>query len=96
MAKVTSKLQVTVPKAIADRLGISPGDEIEWRIEGNTAHVRKHASSRQALSQHLKAFDEATERQDERNRIWARAHRGKAQTGRGWSREDLYTRGRAR
>ena len=30
MAKVTSKLQVTVPKAIADRFGIRPGDEIEF------------------------------------------------------------------
>ena len=30
MAKVTSKLQVTVPKAIADHYGIRPGDEIQW------------------------------------------------------------------
>ncbi|MEK7258043.1 MAG: SUMF1/EgtB/PvdO family nonheme iron enzyme, partial [Bacteroidota bacterium] len=30
MAKVTSKLQVTVPKIIADQYGIRPGDEIEW------------------------------------------------------------------
>jgi AbrB family looped-hinge helix DNA binding protein len=29
MGKVTSKLQVTVPKAIAQRYGIRPGDEIE-------------------------------------------------------------------
>jgi len=27
---VTSKLQVTIPKAIADRYSISPGDELEW------------------------------------------------------------------
>ena len=30
MAKVTSKFQVTVPKTIADRYSIGPGDEIEW------------------------------------------------------------------
>jgi bifunctional DNA-binding transcriptional regulator/antitoxin component of YhaV-PrlF toxin-antitoxin module len=28
MSKVTSKLQVTLPKAIADRYSIAPGDEI--------------------------------------------------------------------
>ena len=39
MAKVTSKLQVTVPKAIADRFGIRPGDDIEWRAEGNAIRV---------------------------------------------------------
>ena len=35
MAKVTNKLQVTVPKAIADRFGIRPGDDITFQIEGN-------------------------------------------------------------
>ncbi len=39
MAKVTSKLQVTVPKAIADRYGIRPGDEIEWVAAGDTIRV---------------------------------------------------------
>jgi AbrB family looped-hinge helix DNA binding protein len=28
-AKVTSKLQVTIPKIVAERCAISPGDEIE-------------------------------------------------------------------
>ena len=30
MAKVTSKLQVTVPKALAERYGIRPGDDIRF------------------------------------------------------------------
>jgi AbrB family looped-hinge helix DNA binding protein len=30
MPKVTSKLQLTVPKAIAEQYGIRPGDELEW------------------------------------------------------------------
>lgn len=30
MSKVTSKGQVTIPKAIREELGISPGDEIEF------------------------------------------------------------------
>jgi antitoxin PrlF len=36
-AKVTSKGQVTVPKAVRDALGINEGDEIVFRVEGNRA-----------------------------------------------------------
>jgi AbrB family looped-hinge helix DNA binding protein len=36
-AKVTSKGQVTVPKAVRDALGIEEGDEIVFRVEGNRA-----------------------------------------------------------
>jgi AbrB family looped-hinge helix DNA binding protein len=28
--KLTSKCQVTIPKAVRDRLGLQPGDEIEF------------------------------------------------------------------
>ena len=31
---VTSKLQLTVPKAIADQYGIRPGDELQWIAAG--------------------------------------------------------------
>jgi len=33
---VTSKLQLTVPQAIADQYGIRPGDEVEWIQPGLT------------------------------------------------------------
>ena len=36
-AKVTSKGQVTVPKAVRDALGIEEGDEVVFRVEGNQA-----------------------------------------------------------
>ncbi len=36
-AKVTSKGQVTVPKAVRDALGIKKGDEVVFRVEGNRA-----------------------------------------------------------
>jgi AbrB family looped-hinge helix DNA binding protein len=39
MTKVTSKYQVTVPKAIADRYSIRPGDEIEWIAAGDAIRV---------------------------------------------------------
>jgi antitoxin PrlF len=37
VAKITSKGQVTVPKAVRDALGISEGDEVVFRVEGNRA-----------------------------------------------------------
>jgi len=36
-AKVTSKGQVTVPKAVRDALGIKAGDEVVFRVQGNRA-----------------------------------------------------------
>ena len=95
MAKVTSKLQVTVPKAIADQYGIRPGDEIEWRSAG--AVIQVVPSGKQApdlsLDARLKLYDTATARQRKRQ-----THRPKPRPGtdRGWRREDLYVRGRAR
>jgi hypothetical protein len=39
MSKVTSTLQLTVRKAIADQYGIHPGDELEWIPAGNVIQV---------------------------------------------------------
>lgn len=36
-AKVTSKGQVTLPKAVRDALGITAGDAVVFRVEGNRA-----------------------------------------------------------
>ena len=36
-ARVTSKGQVTVPKAVREALGIEEGDEVVFRVEGNRA-----------------------------------------------------------
>ncbi len=36
-ARVTSKGQVTVPKAVRDALGIEEGDEVVFRVEGKRA-----------------------------------------------------------
>lgn len=40
-AKVTSKGQVTVPKAVRDALGIEDGDDVVFRVEGNRAVLAK-------------------------------------------------------
>lgn len=95
MGKVTSKLQVTVPKAIADQYRIKPGDEITWVAAGDWIRVLPANAMRATMAPdvdaRLKLFDEATRRQRARNRSV------KPSTGtRGWKREDLYDRGRSR
>jgi AbrB family looped-hinge helix DNA binding protein len=42
-AKVTSKGQVTVPKAVRDALGIEEGDEIIFRVDGDRAVLTRTA-----------------------------------------------------
>jgi AbrB family looped-hinge helix DNA binding protein len=93
MAKVTSKYQVTLPKAIADQYQIRPGDDIDWVAAGDIIRVippgKRLASDDRELR--LRLFDQATERI--RRRMKAE-HRKRARE-RGWRREDLYTRGRS-
>jgi AbrB family looped-hinge helix DNA binding protein len=95
VAKVTSKLQVTVPKAIADRYGIRPGDEIQWVAAGDTIRVVPpgRALPSTDLELRLRLFDAATERQRVRQ-----SGRGAHRPGRdrGWKRDDLYERARPR
>ena len=91
MSKVTSKLQVTIPKAIAQKHGIQPGDEISWASAGDTIRVVTDSATRDdTVERRLDLFDSATERQAARNR----ARRPEPGAHRGWTREELYTRGR--
>jgi AbrB family looped-hinge helix DNA binding protein len=94
MTKVTSKLQVTVPKTVADHYGIRPGDEIEWLVSGDTIRVVPPGKKIKTLTaaERLRRFDLATARQRKRNKHAQTA----AAQNRGWRREDLYHRGRAR
>lgn len=39
MSKVTSKLQVTLPKAIADRYGVAPGADLVFEPAGDSIRV---------------------------------------------------------
>ena len=96
MSKVTSKLQVTLPKAIADQFGIRPGDEIVWEPAGDVIRVWPPGVAPVALDceQRLRIFDAATRRQAERQ--GAARRRSKVSGDRGWTREELYQRGGAR
>ena len=37
--KLTEKSQVTVPKHIRDHLGVGPGSEVDFRIEGSVVRM---------------------------------------------------------
>src|SRR5438045_5638334 len=99
MPKVTSKLQLTVPKAVADQYRTRPGDELEWIPAGDTIRVvlvGKNARGRRELTsdERLKLFDQATERQRQREASSRRRVKpSRSSAERGWKREDVYTRG---
>lgn len=98
MSKVTSKLQLTVPKAIADQYGIRPGDELEWTPAGESIRIelgKPTVGAGVQLSREEKTalFDEATERLNKIQRDQLRKARSIRSKGRGWNREELYTRG---
>src|SRR5262245_25305686 len=96
MSKITSKLQVAIPKIVAKQLGIKPGDEIDWEVAGGTLRVipadrRKRQKS--DIQARLRLFDQATRRQQKRRGGITPAPSETAKSGRGWTREDLYNRG---
>jgi AbrB family looped-hinge helix DNA binding protein len=99
MPKVTSKLQLTVPKAIADQYGIRPGDELEWIPAGETIRVelvRRKAKTGHELTteEKLALFDANTKWLDELQAHQLREARAKGTSltreNRGWTREELY------
>jgi AbrB family looped-hinge helix DNA binding protein len=92
MSRVTSKLQVTIPKAIAEPFGIKPGDEVEWVAAGGTIQLLpcRPGAGRMNVEERLRLFRAATERQRQRNAEWS-GERDPAD--RGWTREELYQRG---
>jgi AbrB family looped-hinge helix DNA binding protein len=99
MSKVTSKLQVTLPKTLADQLGIKPGDEIHWELAGDVMRVipaaRNKGGAARDKSLRLRIFDQATRRQKQREKSLEAELLGSGKAGRGWMREQLYNRGGA-
>jgi len=99
MAKVTSKLQLTLPKAIAEKYNIHPGDELDWSPAGEAIRVVKRARSKSrkerslTIEQRLRLFDQATARQNKRDAVYRKKHGAERSLSRGWTREDLYDRG---
>jgi AbrB family looped-hinge helix DNA binding protein len=98
MSKVTSKLQVTMPKAIAEHFGIRAGDELEWIAAGEVIRVIPSSKGRKAkeslpLAKRLELFDRASQRQRRRQARFPKNGISSKPRHRGWKREDLYIRG---
>ena len=96
MAKVTSKLQVTVPKALAERYGIRPGDDIRFEESGEVIRVVPANAGAPTegldIEARLGLFDAATARQQTREA----GRQARRASTRGWTREELYEHGRSR
>src|ERR1700692_4339086 len=99
MPKVTSKLQLTVPKVIADQYGIRPGDELEWIPAGESIRVelvRRKAKAGHELTteDRLALFDANMERIDKLQAEQLKEARKNntriTRENRGWTREELY------
>ena len=91
---MTSKRQVTIPKVVADRFGIEPGDEIQWIPSGDEIRVvlpGRTADEALNLEERLRLFDEATSRRNARVTSPACEDAGE----RGWTRDELYDRDRS-
>ncbi|WP_067600677.1 AbrB/MazE/SpoVT family DNA-binding domain-containing protein [Nocardiopsis listeri] len=66
--RITEKGQVTIPVEVRRRLGLSPGDEVEFVLDGNGARVVRAAivpSRGQRLVERLRGKAETTMSTDE-------------------------------
>lgn len=92
MARVSSKLQITIPKWLAERYGITPGDSVSFQEAGEGIRLvptARRVPSAIDRSQRLALFDASTQRQRDRE---AQVRPDPAHS-RGWTREELYRRG---
>jgi AbrB family looped-hinge helix DNA binding protein len=90
MSKVTSKYQVSIPKSLAEKVGIRVGDDLAWEEAAGVLRAKVATPGKQGLtlSERLRVFDAATARQAARER----KRRVPPAKARGWTREDLYNR----
>ena len=91
VSRVTSKLQVTLPKAIADAHNIRPGSEIQFESGIDCIRIVVGKSrSELSLEEKLRLLKEARIRQQLRNKKFRRPNKP---LKRDWRRDDLYERG---
>ena len=98
MAKVTKKLQVTIPRDLAEQSRIQPGDDVQWTASADGLHLTSAKMQRTPLTiaARLALFDASTLRQEKPQLQTTMRIADRNDPGRGWTREDLYTRGRPR
>jgi AbrB family looped-hinge helix DNA binding protein len=89
MSRITSKLQVTLPKLIATEYGLKPGSEVTFEPAGEVILVRTGAVRPLELPREdrLRILHEMIDRANQVPRPV-----GPPATDRGWTREELYDR----
>ncbi len=95
MSKITGKFQITLPKRLVDTYGIKVGDDVDLLPAGDSISLVPARSAKTAAAnpqERLRYFDRATDRQRKREA----ARTLKSARDRGWTREELYARGRPR
>jgi AbrB family looped-hinge helix DNA binding protein len=94
MTRVTGKFQITLPKRLVDAFGIRVGDEVQLLAAGDAIRILPAGAVSSGLltQERVHLFDEATQRLKTR----AQEKKLPSATDRGWSRDELYDRGRAR
>ena len=95
MSKITGKFQITLPKRLVDAYGIKIGDDVDLVAAGDSISLvpaRRAKAAAASPQERLLYFDRATDRQRKRGRTRTL----ESEKDRGWTREEIYTRGRPR
>lgn len=58
VGKITAKAQTTIPRAVRRALGLHPGDDIEWEIEGDRAVICRVRRSPDSFIGNFSTFTE--------------------------------------
>ena len=70
-ARMTSKGQVTVPKEVRERLGVEPGDSLEFRYVGDRLEVSALRRRRLEEFRGLFRVTQSAPFEQERTRAWS-------------------------
>lgn len=70
-ARITSKGQITIPKQVRERLGLEPGDALEFWFEDDRLEVRPVRRRRVKEFRGLFHVPQARDFAEERSRAWS-------------------------
>lgn len=71
IARITSNGRITVPRRVRDRLGVGPGDALEFSFDKDQAVVTPIHRRRLDELRALFRIDHALDFEDERSRAWS-------------------------
>jgi AbrB family looped-hinge helix DNA binding protein len=71
LTRVTSEGQITVPKAVRERLGIQPGDALDFHFQGERLAVRAVRRRQLAVFRGIFPVSRAVDHAEERAAAWA-------------------------